>query len=475
MGRQSSGCRTCVGRRVRCDETRPQCKRCLKLGQECPGYRDLHDSVFVNETEHIRQRYSGTMTSREHTVTPTKQLDLSAFAGTMYQTFLLNRFVSTGGQYSDYMTNAVWMNTALSDPEKYPLAAQSLSALSESFYGRQHYQKEIIISSIRSYSHIIRQLRQTLEDTERCKSSDTLGAIAALFYFECLGFTNSRAWMQHAEALSSLMEAKGWEAFQSRPEHSILQSTREPLICAALVARKRTFLEDEKWKLRDRDLLGRHISDLDQIYAQIPRIAESILLLEEEPRSVPSDSRFLNSILQEITDIQLSLSAWSSSWTEHYERSLKRVSSTKFILHISDLQDDLGEVFEFDDLKIAKVWVTYWMVSILVFFQTRKLDLLSLNQSTDYPSLKGKFDASAPVINICRSIPYFLQPMHIEAASLYLSVPIRVAYLAVSPSSAEAGWLISWRDYLIKRTGVEILRNVTDNIPMRRAQPRQET
>ncbi|KUJ24184.1 uncharacterized protein LY89DRAFT_776347 [Mollisia scopiformis] len=33
-----SGCITCRARRVKCDETRPQCIRCLKYGTECGGY-----------------------------------------------------------------------------------------------------------------------------------------------------------------------------------------------------------------------------------------------------------------------------------------------------------------------------------------------------------------------------------------------------------------------------------------------------
>ncbi|PMD57420.1 uncharacterized protein K444DRAFT_53748, partial [Hyaloscypha bicolor E] len=30
-----SGCRTCKIRRVKCDESRPQCERCIKFGTTC--------------------------------------------------------------------------------------------------------------------------------------------------------------------------------------------------------------------------------------------------------------------------------------------------------------------------------------------------------------------------------------------------------------------------------------------------------
>ena len=42
-GRKSrSGCLTCKIRRVKCDETRPQCSRCLSAGRYCGGYTETH-------------------------------------------------------------------------------------------------------------------------------------------------------------------------------------------------------------------------------------------------------------------------------------------------------------------------------------------------------------------------------------------------------------------------------------------------
>ncbi|KAK9311341.1 hypothetical protein V1524DRAFT_371398 [Lipomyces starkeyi] len=35
---RSKGCQICLQRRVKCDETRPACKRCEARGQKCPGY-----------------------------------------------------------------------------------------------------------------------------------------------------------------------------------------------------------------------------------------------------------------------------------------------------------------------------------------------------------------------------------------------------------------------------------------------------
>lgn len=47
--RVKTGCRTCRARKIKCDETRPACTRCLAAGRDCPGYpkKDKRDDVIV--------------------------------------------------------------------------------------------------------------------------------------------------------------------------------------------------------------------------------------------------------------------------------------------------------------------------------------------------------------------------------------------------------------------------------------------
>ena len=45
-GRPSRGCHACRTRKIKCDETRPSCQRCLTTDRVCPGYRDTSDLTF---------------------------------------------------------------------------------------------------------------------------------------------------------------------------------------------------------------------------------------------------------------------------------------------------------------------------------------------------------------------------------------------------------------------------------------------
>ncbi|KAH8761698.1 hypothetical protein F5883DRAFT_127878 [Diaporthe sp. PMI_573] len=58
-GKPSPGCFACRSRRIKCDTTRPECRKCRKRGWKCPGYRDLNAIRFVDETQKQFTRFSG--------------------------------------------------------------------------------------------------------------------------------------------------------------------------------------------------------------------------------------------------------------------------------------------------------------------------------------------------------------------------------------------------------------------------------
>ncbi|KAJ6779558.1 hypothetical protein PWT90_10530 [Aphanocladium album] len=47
-GKPSLDCHLCRQRRVKCDLAKPACRRCIKYGAVCPGYRDQQELVFRN-------------------------------------------------------------------------------------------------------------------------------------------------------------------------------------------------------------------------------------------------------------------------------------------------------------------------------------------------------------------------------------------------------------------------------------------
>ncbi|KAI1208448.1 uncharacterized protein F4807DRAFT_152287 [Annulohypoxylon truncatum] len=58
MSHLSRGCLRCRQRRVKCDEGRPSCQRCIKRNEICEGYRDEASIVFRYETERVIEQAS---------------------------------------------------------------------------------------------------------------------------------------------------------------------------------------------------------------------------------------------------------------------------------------------------------------------------------------------------------------------------------------------------------------------------------
>ncbi|KAH7258105.1 hypothetical protein B0J15DRAFT_512164 [Fusarium solani] len=52
-GKPSGGCSNCRLRKIRCDQKEPSCGQCEKRNQACPGYRNLVDLMFRDESSHV--------------------------------------------------------------------------------------------------------------------------------------------------------------------------------------------------------------------------------------------------------------------------------------------------------------------------------------------------------------------------------------------------------------------------------------
>ena len=63
-GKPSGGCGRCKDRRKKCDETRPECTNCQKLGQPCPGFPNQVDLMFKHETARVTSKANGTSKRR---------------------------------------------------------------------------------------------------------------------------------------------------------------------------------------------------------------------------------------------------------------------------------------------------------------------------------------------------------------------------------------------------------------------------
>ncbi|KAL5361255.1 hypothetical protein BJX96DRAFT_151629 [Aspergillus floccosus] len=58
-GKPSTGCQNCRKRHIKCDETRPHCRACIRTGRSCPGYPHPLDVMLRQRTAFERKKRSG--------------------------------------------------------------------------------------------------------------------------------------------------------------------------------------------------------------------------------------------------------------------------------------------------------------------------------------------------------------------------------------------------------------------------------
>ncbi|OJJ99948.1 hypothetical protein ASPACDRAFT_60764 [Aspergillus aculeatus ATCC 16872] len=55
-GKPSTGCQNCRTRRIKCDETRPHCRACVRTNRSCPGYLDPFDVMLRDQVAFKRKK-----------------------------------------------------------------------------------------------------------------------------------------------------------------------------------------------------------------------------------------------------------------------------------------------------------------------------------------------------------------------------------------------------------------------------------
>ncbi|PMD37935.1 hypothetical protein L207DRAFT_59129 [Hyaloscypha variabilis F] len=128
-----TGCRRCKARRVKCDETKPQCLRCIQYGRPCTGYESYHPPISRVDS---RSTQLAPRTTPFNISVPLEQpAPVSLLGGqTEHQYFHYFR-TTTAAQLCDGFEDEVWNRIVLQASHSIPSLQRlviSIGALSRS-------------------------------------------------------------------------------------------------------------------------------------------------------------------------------------------------------------------------------------------------------------------------------------------------------------------------------------------------------
>ncbi|KAI1640989.1 hypothetical protein F4809DRAFT_293972 [Biscogniauxia mediterranea] len=243
---RSKACNTCRRRRVRCDETKPLCHRCAKGGFECLGYERptqwRHTSTAPLPTpdppsSEAKQRLALVLMG----VSPTRQIDLTAFRGDMCVAYMSQNFV-----WKSYGT--LWLDQAAAG-KLGDLSLQATNALSQLSFGLYSNMQDVELMGASLYGKCLRALAEELGKAPSigCKGHELIIPILVLMMLASIQKDKIAA-VFHLKAVAKVLLLCGPEEFQQQPLRNAFEAARCTLLIASLFSRRRLFLEDERWQ-----------------------------------------------------------------------------------------------------------------------------------------------------------------------------------------------------------------------------------
>ncbi|KAB8211080.1 hypothetical protein BDV34DRAFT_186075 [Aspergillus parasiticus] len=278
----SKGCRTCIQRRVKCDETRPNCRRCELRGIQCPGYRKPLTFVVstpsdsrtpagptyraarpsaqfqkLNTSRSVAKRDGCSHNTVDELVAPSLVEKTLAAQGVETLGFFIDATVP--GLYYMYSTrlSVNWMNFARRHVEStLDPFIWSLRCLGTLHLGMKHQDQETIASSRSMYSRGLQGLHSLLRRPRFVRSDMTLAIAVMLGIYEMMDPITPQSWLTHSSGIATLIRLRGPNAHRGGFGRTLLISFKSFIVADALIRGEACFLAEPAWQLALTDTLA---------------------------------------------------------------------------------------------------------------------------------------------------------------------------------------------------------------------------
>ncbi|KAF1934980.1 hypothetical protein EJ02DRAFT_439535 [Clathrospora elynae] len=470
MPKRSAGCFECRKRKVRCDETKPECNICLRRGTKCPGYRPtqsfiLHkfdestDKPALIREDESRYRYANhkptssdlpsTATAQAVSRLPASQSEyldaplpkqVSAVAADRIQhlgTFIALYLPRTDGPaLPPPSALMLGLPTMPANSEVLMAAIDALSAAQLAVDNRNH----LLMHRSRSlYGTALSQMLRAIQDPVTALRDETLLSTYLLTLYEVfVGITQGHGFFYHVQGLLHLLKQRGPSSFQTRLSMQIFHAIRYNSLSIGYHMRKASMLDSPEWlTVTIRAAKVDPYVALQDICIHIPRLLERT----ENLAAGGSSQAEIDSLIIDSDHVASRAFEWLSSFERHGPRYEKvDVGAMDGFLDIcADRVFD--PAFDFHYFGAGICYLIYWMSMLIIQGNTFKLlrqyRQLELKQLMMWDRQLGAYADC-----ICRSIPYNSRSNTGYTAKFGSLTPLVVArkYYEAKGAKRESEW-----------------------------------
>ncbi|KAJ5219323.1 uncharacterized protein N7498_001422 [Penicillium cinerascens] len=226
-GKPSSACERCRTRRLKCDRGSPACTQCMRAKVDCPGYRNLVDLGFRDQSEEVIRKSQ--RLTRKHTVpsvtsTAASADDESGVPWPRRSPAYPMQELAKGYVFSNYMAGGPrgghmpYLVPLINDPRNSAVNA-ALNAVGLAALSNIRLAPQMMLKARREYTTALSQTNHALKDSVMSTRDDILAAVVLLGMFEVMTCTDDLfidRWMKHMEGAAKLIEFRGPEQLTRR-------------------------------------------------------------------------------------------------------------------------------------------------------------------------------------------------------------------------------------------------------------------
>lgn len=485
MPARSTGCFTCRRRKIRCDEQRPGCKRCLIHGVSCSGYATAAagEFQFTDQTPLIVQR-AQKQSNGKGSSTIVRAKESSSLVRSSPSGRLSTGMVLIG---NDHHWSTPWMEwhdermTFITLPPRSlhspaatrhqihakllelhspkdvgqhrrfffeslltrPVTAQpllsGLDALALVTVGLVAKDDRITQQAVSSYGMALNGLLRTLSRPAAAVEDETLAAVAVLAQcelFDVLRGSSMRGWASHINGAQLLLSAQRPEALMSDLSLSTFSSIRHDVVCYALIERKAPPFAKQSWrKILRENLPQDSFTEFYDAALQLPGLLEMYDRLDVHS---PTALMEVDKLLGKYESVERKLRNWLLGCETcallqlvlPYEL-VPIESLTTFARLCRDRT--FTEAFMFSDFTTAYLSTMYWQCMYAMRTALRSLHKIRTTMEIGwYPATEQTVleeELLGYVLNLCQSIPFFCESTSAFSGDVAIFLPMRTAAL----------------------------------------------
>ncbi|KAL6904749.1 hypothetical protein GGI43DRAFT_398008 [Trichoderma evansii] len=403
---RSKGCNTCKRRKVKCDEGKPGCQRCSRLGRECEGYQPRVRVRFVNTVRSTnprnsqnQQRVLVTRTSVQSTIIPSPTPNKKDAA----LCFFLTQFATLGRRAASSTGFFEILPLVLSGERHDSAASLALSAVSIAMFDRWLGLGSRPGASQKVFVDAIARLQTAITDPAECLSRATVVAALTLQFhdnvcamLELNGF--NRTHHDGSVALLRHQEQKS-EHFRRAPlAFHVLNSE----VAFAIREKRSLPATGTSWLQYHNESLNPSLL-LDIIGIDVANAQHEFFNMRLS--SSPTEDELAN-LFAKAAIVDTRLKTWASGVPDHWQPE-----AFDHMPHCNPPIITYSQAFDvYRSVQIATIWNTwriYRVIILKVLLECLELSGGNLGLSDNSHSFIQE-SIQEMVDFICRSVPFFL-------------------------------------------------------------------